>query len=202
MFRNSTVGLPVKVEQLVLPGTELEPAPWDDKSPVVVRVEAVYPHGSALRYDLVYQGLEPGEYDLRNYLRRKDGSTVDDLPPLTVTIQSLLPAGHITPHDPGFVAPPWLGGYRILLAVGAAAWLLVLIWFIFPPRRAVQANETTEVCISLAERLRPSSRERCAANCRRASSPSSSERWSAIGAGSPCAGRRFAGRSAAPIAGR
>jgi hypothetical protein len=27
----STVGLPAKVEQLVLPGTELEPAPWDDK---------------------------------------------------------------------------------------------------------------------------------------------------------------------------
>ena len=67
----STVGLPVEVEQLVLPGTELEPAPWDDKSPIVIRVEAVYPHGTSLRYDLMYQGLEPGEHDLRKYLAAK-----------------------------------------------------------------------------------------------------------------------------------
>jgi hypothetical protein len=151
----STVGLPAKVEHLVLPGTELEPVPWDDKSPVVIRIEKIYPHGTALRYDLVYQGLEPGEYDLRKYLRRQDGSTVDDLPPLVVKIQGLLPPGHITPHDPAFVAPPWLGGYRMLLAVGAALWLLVLIWFIFPPRRAVQATDATEIRVSLAERLRP-----------------------------------------------
>ena len=26
------------------------------------------------RYDLVYYGLEPGGYDLRDFLRRKDGS--------------------------------------------------------------------------------------------------------------------------------
>jgi hypothetical protein len=151
----STVGLPAKIEQLVLPGTELEPVAWDDKSPIVIRIEAVYPHGTSLRYDLIYQGLEPGEYDLRKYLRRKDGSTVDDLPPLSVKVEGLLPPGHITPHDPAFVAPPWLGGYRVLLAIGTAAWLLVLIWFIFPPRRATQANETSAVRVSLAERLRP-----------------------------------------------
>ena len=57
----STVGLPARAEQLVLAGTQLEPAPWDDATPVVVRIEAVYPHGTAFRYDLVYQGLEPGE---------------------------------------------------------------------------------------------------------------------------------------------
>ncbi|HEY4311858.1 MAG TPA: hypothetical protein VGN12_20590 [Pirellulales bacterium] len=151
----STVGLPVRAEQLVLPGTELEPVPWDDASPVVVRIEAVYPHGTALRYDLNYQGLEPGEYDLRKYLRRKDGSTVDDLPPLEITIRGLLPSEHITPHDPGFSVVPWLGGYRVLLAVGTVVWLLVLIWVIFPPRRADQVIDAQETRVTLAERLRP-----------------------------------------------
>src|SRR5664279_2863147 len=63
-LQSSTVGLPVDVKQIVLPGTELESTPWDDKSPVVVRIIEVYPHGDAFRYDLSYQGLEPGDYDL------------------------------------------------------------------------------------------------------------------------------------------
>src|SRR5262249_14712758 len=67
----STVGMPVRIEQVVLPGSELEPVAVTDKTLVVIRIDAVYPHGTALRYDLVCYGLEPGEYDLRKYLQRK-----------------------------------------------------------------------------------------------------------------------------------
>ena len=152
---DSTVGLPARTEQLVLPGTELEPAAWDDATPVVIRIEAVYPHGAAFRYDLVYQGLEPGEYDLRKFLRRKDGSSVDDLPPLVVTIHGLLPLGHVTPHDPPFSSLPWLGGYRVLLALVGVLWLMGLIWIVYPRRPASQVLGEGVVHVSLAERLRP-----------------------------------------------
>ena len=48
-LRNPTVGISGKIEQLVLPGPELEAKPIeDDTVPVVLRVTAVYPHGEAL----------------------------------------------------------------------------------------------------------------------------------------------------------
>ena len=57
----STVGMPARIDQLVLPGTELEVRPIDDRlAPIVVRIVNTYPHGSAFRYDIVYYGLEPG----------------------------------------------------------------------------------------------------------------------------------------------
>jgi hypothetical protein len=152
----STVGLPIFVEQIVLPGSELEPVPWDDKSPVVVRIIEVYPHGDAFRYDLSYQGLEPGDYDLRKFLRRKDGSLTENLPPLAIHIDTLLPPGQVQPNNPGFQSLPWLGGYR-LLAIGAAlAWIAGLIWIAYP-RRGKQQNEAADAApqLSLADRLRP-----------------------------------------------
>src|SRR6516162_7818337 len=63
----STVGMPAKIEQLVLPGPELEAKPIEDRrAPLVLRVVESYAHGSAFRYDIVYYGLEPGAYDLRD----------------------------------------------------------------------------------------------------------------------------------------
>ncbi len=153
---SSTVGMPVRVEQLVLPGSELEPVPLDDTTPIVIRIDAVYPHGTAFRYDLVYYGLEPGDYDLRTWLRRKDGTSTDDLAPLPVTIASLLPAGQVEPHGLEFARLPWLGGYRLLMVLAAVLWLAGLVWLLFPRRRQrVAAVEEVAPRLSLADRLRP-----------------------------------------------
>src|SRR5262249_48303797 len=57
--RTTTVGMPARIDQLVLPGPELEAKPVEGKAPIVLRVVATYPHGTAFRYDLVYYGLDP-----------------------------------------------------------------------------------------------------------------------------------------------
>ncbi|HEY2838207.1 MAG TPA: hypothetical protein VGJ26_03615 [Pirellulales bacterium] len=152
----STVGLQVEIEQLVLPGTELEPAPWDDKSPVAVRVIEVFPHGTAFRYNLSYQGLEPGDYDLGKFLRRKDASSTDDLPPMAIHIGALLPPGQVQPNLPEFQSLPWLGGYRWLAIAAAVVWVAVLVWIVYP-RRALAEGHAAGAApqISLADRLRP-----------------------------------------------
>jgi hypothetical protein len=152
----STVGLPVTISQLVLPGSELEPIPWNDSTFVVLKIEAVYPHGTAFRYDFAYQGLEPGEYDLRQFLKRKDDSSTADLPSLPVTIKSLLPPGQITPHEIAFGPLPWLGGYRTLLIVFTLLWVAGLAWIIYPRRRFnINTSGDSNRTESLAERLRP-----------------------------------------------
>jgi hypothetical protein len=153
----STVGMPKRIDQLVLPGTELEVRPIDDRrAPIVVRIVNTYPHGSAFRYDIVYYGLEPGPFDLKDWLRRKDGSSTGDLPPVPVVIEPLLPPGQLEPHRLALGTSPWLGGYRLLMIIGGLAWLggLAAIMLAGRRKRAHSAAAAGRV-VTLADRLRP-----------------------------------------------
>ena len=157
--RTTTVGMAGRIEQLVLPGPELEAVPNDDrKAPVVLRVVRVYPHGTALRYDLEYQGLEPGTFDLRNYLRRKDGSSTADLPPLPVKVVSVLPPGQVLPNPPEIRTAPSLGGYRALQIAAGIAWVLglvAIVYYGFLRRKSGEVGAAGMAPVSLADRLRP-----------------------------------------------
>jgi hypothetical protein len=154
--REAKVGMAVRIEQVVLPGSELEVKPLDDrKAPVVLRIESVAPHGTAHRYDLVYYGLEPGTFDLKSYLRRKDGSSAADLPALPVTIRSVLPPGQVEPNRLELQASPWLGGYRLALILGGAVWVVGLATILFARRRKAAAVAEAARPVTLADRLRP-----------------------------------------------
>ena len=155
--RATTVGMPARIEQLLLPGTELEVEPLADRqTPIVLRIEQVFRHGDSFRYDLVYYGLDPGEYDLRDYLRRKDGSPTSELPPIPVSIKSVLPPGQVQPSRLGLGSLPRLGGYWLALVGGGVVWIggLLAILLVGRKRRDAVAGEV-ERPRSLAERLRP-----------------------------------------------
>src|SRR5262245_32339371 len=132
---SSTVGLPGNIRDLVLPGTELEARPADRRAPVVLRVVRVYPHGTAFRYDLEYVGLDPGTFDLRDYLQRKDRSSTANLPPIRVRIDSVLPPGQVLPHGLEPRASPRLGGYRLTLTIAAVVWVVGLASILLRGRR-------------------------------------------------------------------
>lgn len=153
----ATVGVRNRIEQLVLPGSELEVRPIEDrKAPIVLRLAAAFPHGSAYRYDLVYYGLEPGAFDLKDYVRRKDGSSSADLPAIPVSIVSALPPGQILPSRLPPSASPSLGGYRLAAMVAGAVWVVGLLGILFWRRRRRQVLTTDQVRpVTLADRLRP-----------------------------------------------
>lgn len=153
----ASVGMPVTLDQLVLPGSELEPIPLTDKTPVVIRIDRTYPHGTAMRYDLVYYGLEPGDYDLSQFLRRKDGTSTADLPKVPVRIETLLPPGQIEPTALTFRRLPWLGGYRLLMIALAVFWIAGLVWLLYPRKKpaAKTVDDFEPQAVSLADRLRP-----------------------------------------------
>jgi hypothetical protein len=155
--RDRPVGMLGRIDQVVLPGSELEVKPLQDpRAPIVLRVAAVFPHGDAYRYDLVYYGLEAGTFDLRDYLRRKDGSPVADLSPLTVAIRSSLPPGQILPHKLEAFPPTWFGSYRMAMLAGGIAWLLGLVAIlIVGRRRSAAAMPNVDAPVNLADRLRP-----------------------------------------------
>src|SRR5262245_48657168 len=147
-----------RLEAVVLPGSELQATRLSDrKSAVDLRVVQVYPHGTALRYDLEYTGLEPGTHDLRDYLQRKDNSPTTDLPPLLVKVNPVLPPGQIEPNKLEIERGPRVGGYWFVLIGLAILWglgfLAILASFFFPRRK--RAATATDTPVSLADRLRP-----------------------------------------------
>jgi hypothetical protein len=126
-IRSPSVGKPGRVEQVILSGSELTAMPIEDKlQPMVVRIVGVFPHGDSFRYDIQFQGLVPGQYDLAKYLRRKDGTDANNLPAIPVTVQSLLPPGQIEPHPLQYTWWPHLGGYRTMSTAFLVAWIGVL----------------------------------------------------------------------------
>ncbi|MBX9583209.1 MAG: hypothetical protein K2X87_23125 [Gemmataceae bacterium] len=155
----TAVGMTGRFTSLVLPGAELEARPLTDrKAAVVVRVAAVYPHGTAFRYDLEYFGLEPGTHDLRDSLRRKDGSSAADLPPLPVRVNPVRSPGPVLPNDLRVDPGPRLGGYRLLVIGLGVLWglgLAAIVLSFFFPRRAKAVAADAGRPLTLADRLRP-----------------------------------------------
>ena len=151
--RSPTVGTAGFVEQIVLPGTELAGNPLEQGDPIVVRVLRSFPHGDSFRYDIRFHGMEPGKFDLAQWLRRKDGTSADDLPEISVEIMSLLPPGQIEPNELETGWIPSLGGYRnVAFAVGVL-WVLVLLGLIFLGRKKKRVADTTAEPVSLADLL-------------------------------------------------
>ncbi len=155
-----TVGMPARLEAVVLPGPELQAKPLENRAdPIVLRVLETYPHGTAHRYDLEFYGLEPGTFDLTNYLKPVDPKAESlTLPPLLVEILPILPPEAFRPNPLKASGTPWLGGYRLALIGIGTAWVLGLVAILTLGRRRVgQASGVSEsnAPATVADRLRP-----------------------------------------------
>lgn len=156
--REFTVGMTGRISQLVLPGNELEAKPYNDrKLPVLLRVRSVKAVGTDYQYEIEFQGFDPGTYDLRDYLRRKDGSSLDGVPAIKISIVPIRPPGQVEPNALQLDQSFWLGGYRWWLILGGVLWfagLAAIIYYGFWPRRKSAAGKLNQP-VTLADRLRP-----------------------------------------------
>lgn len=156
------VGISGKLEQVILPAPELIPQEIvDSEAAFILRRLAVYPHGDMFRYDFEFYGLEPGDYDLMDYLRPVHGGEFTAATNLIVRIKSILPPGQI---EPAALEPPRVqvtGGYKNLLTVLAVVWGIGLIALILwnrqrkpAPKADVDLREPTaqELLTPLAEK--------------------------------------------------
>ena len=126
------VGMVGKVDQILIPGGELEAvATTDPLAKIVVRVADTFRHGDAFRYNLEFTGLEPGRYDLAKSLKRKnpDESTTN-IPSIDVEVTSSLPAGKLEPSKPNMLTIPGWMRYWTKLDIFVVIWIigLALLW--------------------------------------------------------------------------
>lgn len=162
----STVGMAGRIDDLVLPGAKLQAKPMTDRhQPFVLRVIEVYPHGTDHRYNLEFYALEPGEYNVSEYLVRAEDSAANDpanqdgvtaLPPTMVRIDATLPPGQVAPLPLSEPRTPWLGGYRLLWIAGGVLWLIGLYGLLFYGRKKnATSTQSVTQSLSLADQLRP-----------------------------------------------
>jgi hypothetical protein len=150
----AAVGMRLRTE-VVLPGSELVPAPSTSKTKVVVRVLNAWVHGEHRRYELEWTGLEPGSHDLAKYLVRKDGSPVDGLPEVKVNVTSVLPKGHMQPSELPPEPADRMHGYSALQVVTGVLWGAGLLAILFFGRKYRRGHVTAAKKPTLADRLRP-----------------------------------------------
>jgi hypothetical protein len=152
------VGMIGKVEQILIPGGELEAVPTTDPlAKIVVRVADTFRHGDAYRYNLEFTGYEPGLYDLAKSLKRKNPEeTAGNIPSIEIEITSSLPPGQIEPAKPKTPQiREWLK-YWTILDLFVVVWIigLALLWGKAKAtgRATVQADTPPP---SVAQRLKP-----------------------------------------------
>jgi hypothetical protein len=143
---------------LELPRADYRPRPLDDRTELILRIDAITPANGQYRYYFYYMGMEPGVYKLADYLVRPDGSRPEELENIPLSVRSLLPEDH-NGHLNAFVPDrfPFIGGYRVFLAVIGLAWAGGIAAFVVSYRKkkvvigpAVEASTP-----SLAELMRP-----------------------------------------------
>ena len=141
--RESPVGLYSEFNDFVLPGSMLEPKPIRQDTEIIVRINAIRPHGDSFRYDLSYCGLEEGDFNLCSYLQRKDGTSTDDLPILPVRFDGTLPEDRLQPNRPIPGELPRIGGYRTLLIAAGIIWILSPLVLLFLRSRERQPESSS-----------------------------------------------------------
>ncbi len=155
----TTVGMRVRLDEFVIPGSEVRAIPVEDpgRADVILRIINVFSHGNGFRYNLEVTPFVEGDVDLRDHLERVDGSSTEDLPEMVVLVDQVLDEAQLMPNGIEVPHPGSVGGYRTLLIGAGVLWVIGLLALIFVGRKkseaALAAAARPEP--SLAERLRP-----------------------------------------------
>jgi hypothetical protein len=153
-----TIGIEGRT-RVVLPGKDYRPRPLDDRTELILRIESLTPSADGkFAYEFSYIGLEPGPYNLTDYLVRPDGTRPDELGNLPIEVRSNLPAEHDGQLNAYVPRPfPWIGGYRVFLGMLLAAWVggIVALTLVFRKKHVVALPPPVPVLPTFADLLRP-----------------------------------------------
>lgn len=152
-----TTGMEAEIFDHLLPGSQLEVKALEStNSPIVLRVVQVFPNVDDWRYDFSFYGTVPGKYDLRDFLQRSDGSSMEDVPPIPIEVLAMRPPGELVKPTVEPERPPRFGGYQLALMVLGGFWFVVLLMLIFGFRKKTDAQIAQRgKPVTLADQLRP-----------------------------------------------
>ncbi len=149
------VGLPITLTDLYIPGgvAQLKPRP-NREPPLVLRLLETKPAADGLRYDLEIYGLEPGTYNVADYLEPLDPANPPRFPEIPLTITTALPPGLPKPTELVSTPPNRVGGYLVIALLLAVLWITILLVLLFAKRSRHAARSSINAPPpTIAERL-------------------------------------------------
>ncbi len=151
------VGQPLTLTDIYIPGGEVEPTPRRNRTPpLVVRLLETKPAKDGHRYDFEITGLDPGKYDLADFLTAVNPVNTPAIPEILLEITSGLPEGIVLPSELPPAEIPALGGYKNKMFAAGALWcaglIALVVWI---RRKKTGTTVSSEHVASLAERLQP-----------------------------------------------
>jgi hypothetical protein len=150
------VGLPLLIEDHYLPGPRLEPIPRTDREiPLMVRLVETKPAQDGFRYTFEVQGLDPGTYNLGNYLRKEESESGRSRHNIPLTITTELPPGLARPAELQTETLPRIGGYRALIAVLVIAWVGGIVCIYYSMRKKPERTILRTGELTIPDRLKP-----------------------------------------------
>ena len=152
-----SVGYPATLTGLILPAPRVVAQPIETRQqPLVVRILETYKHGTDFRYDIEFYGLEPGTFDVSEYLIQEDSTPADHLPEIPVTIvSSKSEGGFPTPTPLESKRAAFYHFYETALWIGAGVWLIGLLAILLVGRKRKIRRAAATQPKSVADRLRP-----------------------------------------------
>ncbi|GAA5494705.1 hypothetical protein Rhal01_00869 [Rubritalea halochordaticola] len=153
--KSSPLGMPVKVTDVYIPGSQVEPIPRKNlSSSLVIRILEIKPASEGFRYDMEVYGLDPGTHQLSKYLQYADSKEpVSELDTaLEVTVQH--PADTLPkPQKLSYSTPSNLSNYRVMLWTLASVWILIFLLILFYRKKNKDASGAEEVKLSTYEKI-------------------------------------------------
>ncbi len=143
---------------IVLPRGDYQVRPLDDRTELILRIDSVTATNGQHRYRFFYMGLEPGSYQLADFLIRPDGTRPDELAATRLNVRALLPDDHDGQLNAYITRPfPFVGGYRVFLGALAVLWVAGFVAYRFATRKKVVVTAPVAAVPepTFAERLRP-----------------------------------------------
>jgi hypothetical protein len=129
--RTTSVGFPKLIFQHVISGPKVIAKPIVDRNqPVIVRIVETYPHGSDFRYDIEYKVLEPGTYNVADYLVRDDGSETA-IPRIDVNVYPILKIDEVRPYNLPQFNSRFRSYYLPMLLVMGVVWVAGVLMILF-----------------------------------------------------------------------
>jgi hypothetical protein len=149
------VGIPITLTDIYIPGGEARPKPRVTREPpLVLRLLRTRAAADGLRYDLEIYGLEPGTYNVADFLEPVNPANPPKFPEIPLTITTELPPGLVKPTELTSNPPKRVGGYFIITILLACFWVFGLILLIVLRRHKASISGLGAAAPpTLAERL-------------------------------------------------
>ena len=149
----TSVGVGIVIEDVEISGSKVIPVPRTDyKTPIVLRIVSAEQTENGYLYSIHAEGLDPGNYDLTEFIKRADNTTLET-EAIPLEVYSVLDTPLTEPRKLTPTKPKNIGGYKKLLIMSGVLWVIGLVAIIYYKKTKITPVEIKTPPPTLTEKI-------------------------------------------------